>query len=149
MENTNSNAISMDIASLFDAIITKGSITGEVTLGDNLNITLKVLDTGELLAAEAEATTNHPFMPDDIISRGRIVSILTAATVSLNGIEIEQAKLTKEENRARKQTLFKKYMGLPVHLVDKAYNKYKELQEKQREMYSKPVDELQEGIKNF
>ena len=26
--------------------------------------------------------------------------------------------------------LFKKYMGLPVYLVDKAYDKYKELQEK-------------------
>ena len=145
----NKNAISMDIASLFDAIITKGSITGEVTLGDNLNILLKVLDTGELLAAEAEATTNHPFMPDDIVSRGRIVSILTAATVSLNGIEIEQDNLTKEENRIRKQTLFKKYMALPVYLVDKAYAKYKELQEKQQKVYTKPIEELEVDVENF
>lgn len=145
----NKNAISMDIASLFDAIITKGSITGEVTLGDNLNILLKVLDTGELLAAEAEATTNHPFMPDDIVSRGRIVSILTSATVSLNGIEIEQPNLTKEENRIRRQTLFKKYMALPTHLVDKAYTKYKELQEKQQKVYSKPIEEIEADIENF
>lgn len=145
----NKNAISMDIASLFDAIITKGSITGEVTLGDNLNILLKVLDTGELLAAEAEATTNHPFMPDDIVSRGRIVSILTSATVSLNGIEIEQSNLSKEENRIRRQTLFKKYMALPTHLVDKAYTKYKELQEEQQKVYAKPIEELEADIENF
>lgn len=145
----NKNAISMDIASLFDAIITQGVVTGEVTLGDNLNISLKVLDTGELLAAEAEATTNHPFMPDDIVSRGRIVSILTTATVSLNGIDIEQPNLSKEDNRIRKQTVFKKYMALPVHLVDKAYAKYKELQEEQQKIYSKPVEEFQEDIKNF
>lgn len=149
MENKNNEAISSDIISLFDAIITKGTITGEVNLGDNLNITLKVLDTGELLAAEAEATTNHPFMPDDIVSRGRIVSILTAATVSLNGIEIEQSSLSKEDNRLRKRTLFKKYMALPVHLVDKAHNKYKELQAKQEKMFTKSIDEIQEDIKNF
>ena len=149
MENNKDNAISTDIASLFDAIITQGSVTGEVTLGENLNIMLKVLDTGELLAAEAEATTNHPFMPDDIVSRGRIVSILTAATVSLNGIDIEQKHLTKEDNRVRKHTLFKKYMALPVYLVDEAYAKYKELQEKQKNIYTKPVNELQEDIENF
>lgn len=149
MENKKNEAISSDIVSLFDAIITKGAITGDVTLGENLNITLKVLDTGQLLAAEAEATTNHPFMPDDIVSRGRIVSILTAATVHLNGIEIEQSSLSKEENRARKQTLFKKYMALPVYMIDKAYDKYKELQEEQKKIFSKPIDEIQEDIENF
>ena len=149
MEQNKDNAISTDIASLFDALITQGTITGDVTLGENLNITLKVLDTGELLAAEAEATTNHPFMPNDIVTRGRIISILTAATVALNGIDIEQSKLTKEENNARRNMLFKKYMGLPVYLVDKAYDKYKELQEKQKEMFTKPIEELQEDIKNF
>lgn len=149
MENKKNEAISSDIVSLFDAIITKGAITGDVTLGENLNITLKVLDTGQLLAAEAEATTNHPFMPEDIVSRGRIVSILTAATVYLNGIEIEQSSLSKEENRARKNTLFKKYMALPVYMIDKAYDKYKELQEEQKKIFSKPIDEIQEDIKNF
>lgn len=149
MDNKKNEAISSDIVSLFDEIITKGVITGDVTLGENLNITLKVLDMGELLAAEAEATTNHPFMPDDIVSRGRIISILTAATVHLNGIEIQQSSLTNEENRARRNTLFKKYMSLPVHLVDKAYDKYKELQQEQRDVYSKPIEDFQEDIKNF
>lgn len=149
MENKINEAISTDIISLFDEIITKGIITGDVVLGENLKITLKVLDMGELLAAEADATTNHPFFPGDIVSRGRIISILTSATVRLNGIEIEQSKLSKEENKARKNILFKKYMELPVHLVDKAYDKYKELQDKQKEMFNKPAEEMQENIENF
>lgn len=149
MENKKNEAISSDIISLFDDIITKGAITGDVTLGENLKITLKVLDMGELLAAEADATTNHPFFPGDIVSRGRIISILTAATVCLNGIDIEQSNLSKEENKERKNMLFKKYMALPVHLVDKAYDKYKELQDKQKEVFNKPVNELQKDIENF
>lgn len=149
MENKKNEAISADIISLFDEIITKGTITGDVTLGDNLKITLKVLDTGELLAAEADATTNHPFFPADIVSRGRVVSILTSATVYLNGIEIEQPSLSKEENNARKKVLFKKYMALPVHQIDKAYDRYKELQEEQKKLFSKPMEEIKENIENF
>lgn len=148
-QEVNQEAISQDIISMFDTIISKGELHQDFQIADNLTLTLKVLNTGELLAAEAEATTNHPYFPMDIVNRGRIVSILTRATVAINGVDVTQTNLSKQENEARRNTLYRKIMQLPPEIVEKAHKDYMELQSKQVEALSKPIDELLEDVKSF
>lgn len=148
-EEVKKEAISEDIISMFDTIISKGELHEDFKIADNLTLTLKVLNTGELLAAEAEATTNHPYFPMDIVNRGRIVSILTRATVAINGVDVTQNGLSKEENEARRNVLYRKIMQLPPEIVEKAHKDYINLQKKQVEALSKPIDELLEDVNSF
>lgn len=148
-KNKRDEAVAQDINSMFDAIISKSELTDTFELIPGLNITLKTLNTGEILSAEADAVTNNIKLPLDVMGRGRIISLLTAATQSINGVDIIQDNLSDADNYVRKISLHNKYLKLPPELVDIAYGKYNKLQSDKVELLNKPIEEISNGIKTF
>ena len=141
-------AITKDLSIFFDNLITKGKISKTVELSDNLTIEIRTLDTWETLMADARIPLNIIGAASDVSARARYVSILASATVSINGIDINQDSLTSNENARRIDEVYKKYMELPPALLDLLKEEYDKLVEKQMEFYKKP-EEVIENIENF
>lgn len=141
--------LSRDFLSVLDNVITKSEFSKEFKINNSLTIELRVLETGELLVAESRVGLNPNLIPTDITYRARNLSILAAATVSLNGIPIKRKEMTEEENSARVTSLYKKFLKMPASLADEMCSKYEELSIEQREFINKDFGELSKDIENF
>lgn len=140
--------ITKDLTLFFDNIISKGYMTREVKLTEDLTIELKVLDTWETLQADSRIPLLFVEGVRDVSSRARIISELATATISVNGIDIKREDLTDKENALRVEELYQKYLKLPPSLLDKLQQEYVKLSNEQLDFYTKP-EELSEKIENF
>ena len=148
LNNDENNPITKDLSIFFDNLITKGKVSKEIKLSDNLTIEIRTLDTWETLMADARIPLDLINGASDISTRARYVSILASATVSINGIDINQPTLTSSENGQRIDEVYKKYMSLPPALLDVLREEYDNLVKEQMEFYNKP-EEVARNIENF
>lgn len=136
-----------DLLNIFDEIIKPGVVEMEEEIVKGFTVKVKVLDTGEAVAAEAIMRYDGK-IPSDLVARVRGASILSRAIVSLNGDIIEREGMTAGEIDRRRQVLYTQLLKLPALLIQKAYELYVKAYAKQQEYYTN-LDETGEEIKNF
>ncbi len=127
---------------LFDSLITKNYITKEIKVG-NLTLVLKPLSSGELLEADTIYIASVSSIPNDVVSRARMVSTLSYAIESVNGHKITSED--KEEERSLKNKLYNLLMKLPPSVLDNIYSEYMELVNQQNDLFK----DVGENIENF
>ena len=142
------NEVSADIDLIFESILFSGHVEKEFNVSKGFKVKLKPLETGEILTAEAIDIANVYNMPMDIIQRARKVSILSYATVSINGSLSKKDDLTEDQNRNRRKVIHKKYLELPPTIIDKMFDFYIEVVNAQGDLY-KDVDTLGDKSENF
>jgi hypothetical protein len=139
--------VNQDITLFFNNFIKSGEVIKERTVAPNFKVKLRVLNTGELLAAESVLLSTEG-IASDIVAKVRAASILSQAVISINGIDIEKENLKKEENNMRRSSLYQQLLKTPAIIVQKAYALYIEAVKEQNEMYD-DIGELTEKTKNF
>lgn len=136
-----------DLFNIFEDIIKPGLIELEREVVKGFKIKVKVLDTGEAVAAES-VMRYDPRVPVDLVARVRGAAILSRAIVSLNNDTIEREDMTPEQISVRRDILYKQLLKLPALVIQKAYELYVEAYNKQQDVY-KNLGESSEEIKNF
>lgn len=146
IENNKENELNKDLQLLFDGFIKEGKVIEEKEVVPGFKVKLKVLDTGELLAAEAIMSTSTA--PVDIVARVRAASILSQAIIELNDSTIEKEGMTESDIRIRRALLYKQLLKLPAVVVQKSYSFYIDCVNKQNKIYENPKETL-ENLENF
>lgn len=123
---------------MFDELITKNYITKEVKI-EGINVTIRPLKTDEFLESEMVPVSSLSTVPPDVIARLRMVSTLSAAIISINGVEI------LEDEKDLRSKVHKLLMKLPPAVIDHLFNEYRILQDEQAKMFL----DVQEKIENF
>jgi hypothetical protein len=127
--------------SIFNELVTKNYITDEVCLGD-ATFVIKPLTAGELLEAESVQLAASDRVPKDIVARVRMVSTLSYAILSINGIPVDREK---PEDKDGKLNLYKLLMKLPPAFIDQLYSSYLKLVETQ----NKTILNFSKDVENF
>jgi septum formation inhibitor-activating ATPase MinD len=120
----------------FNNFIKQGNVIKEETVVPGMKVKLKVLDTGELLAAESILALTNPGIPVDVIQKVRAASILSQSVMAINGMDVEDEKLTSEVNKARRNNLYKNLLKMPAFVVTKIYKLYTDAVAEQNELYT-------------
>lgn len=136
-----------DLFNIFEDIIKPGSVEMEREVVKGFKIKLKVLDTGEAIAAESIMRYDSR-VPVDLVARARGAAILSRAIVSINNDTIERDDMSQAQKNARRDLLFKQLLKLPALIIQKAYELYIEAYQKQQEIYDDLGNSIEE-IKNF
>lgn len=136
-----------DLFNIFDEIIKPGNVELEREVMNGWTVRVKVLDTGEAVAAEAVMRYDGA-IPSDLVARVRGASILSRAIVSINGDVIEREGMDRRAIDARRSVLYTQLLKLPAVIIQKTYELYVEAYEKQQEYY-KNLNKTGEEIKNF
>jgi hypothetical protein len=136
-----------DLDLFFNDFIKKGQIEKEDEVVPGFKIKVKVLSAGELITAESVMRVN-PEIPPDIVQKARCASILSQATISINGSLIIKDKMTRKEIAMRQAHLYQRLLDMPAYVVQKAYELYLEAVLEQNKLYSNP-EELSKKIENF
>ena len=136
-----------DLFNIFEDIIKPGSVEMEREVVKGFKIKLKVLDTGEAIAAESIMRYDSR-VPVDLVARARGAAILSRAIVSINDDTIERDDMSQAQKNARRDLLFKQLLKLPALIIQKAYELYIEAYQKQQEIYDDLGNSIEE-IKNF
>jgi len=133
-------------ASIFDelmaAAIEKGSPRKEATIMDGLKVELKVLNSSELMDAESLAIAMNRNIPDDIVNKARMVSILASATTKINGVDMERED--SKEQREVVDAIRAKYGVLAPKIIDRMFGFYRALERKNDALF-----ENADKIENF
>jgi hypothetical protein len=149
--NMADNVINFDntkeLEQFFDGFIKKGVVIKDREIVPGMKIKLKVLDTGELLAAESILSATNPNIPPDVIQKVRGASILSQALLSINDMVVERETLTKEEIRLRRISLYQNLLRMPAIVIQKAYELYVEAAREQNKLYED--GQLVDKIENF
>lgn len=136
-----------DLFNIFEDIIKPGNVEMEREVVKGFKIKLKVLDTGEAIAAESIMRYDSR-VPVDLVARARGAAILSRAIVSINDDTIERDDMSLAQKNARRDLLFKQLLKLPALIIQKAYELYIEAYQKQQEIYNDLGSSIEE-IKNF
>lgn len=130
------------LEALFDSLITKGFVTKEVKLGD-ITFVLKPLSTGEFLEAETVYIATVNAVPNDVVGKVRMISSLSHAIISVNGVSIENSDVNIE--RANRDKLHNLLMKLPPSAIDYLQEAFRAVTAEQEKMFS----DLSGKIENF
>lgn len=126
---------------MFESLINKGYVTKEIAL-DNLKLTMKVLDTAEILQADAVFTESSGNIPEDVLHRLRVVSNLSYAIMSINDVTVpKDAKEAYEMRHQIREILMK----LPPTVIEYLAKQYRTMVDEQDKIY----ENLGEHIENF
>ncbi|MCX8074098.1 MAG: hypothetical protein N2749_00730 [Clostridia bacterium] len=136
-----------DLNIFFDNFIKTGEVVKEKEIAPNFKVKLRVLNTGELLAAETILKATND-IPTDIVAKVRAASILSQAIISINDLDIEKNNATQEENNLRRINLYKQLLRMPAIIVQKTYALYIDAVQEQNSLYEN-LDETVEKVKNF
>lgn len=136
-----------DLFNIFDDIIKPGNIEMEREVVKGFKVRVKVLDTGEAIAAESIMRYDSK-IPVDLVARARGAAILSRAIISINNDTIERDDMSLAQKNARRELLFKQLLKLPALIIQKAYELYVEAYKKQQEVYN-DLGSTVEEIKNF
>lgn len=131
----------------FENFIKTGTVVKEKEVLKNFKVKLKVLDTGELLDAQAVLSLTNPGIPADVAIKVRGAAILSRSIISINDIEVESKDLTDEENRLKRHSLYRQLLRTPAIVIQKAYELYIEAVKEQNEFYT--GKNLTDNIENF
>lgn len=137
-----------DLDNVFEQVITKGRIEEEKEVFEGFKVKMHPLNQRDLISAETVFLSSLDRIPRDVIQKTRMVSIATKATISVNGVEIEQEDMTREEKQERRESLYKKYMELSPDAIRKVFDFYLELVRKQEDIFNSS-EEVKDGIENF
>lgn len=147
MNETKKDDMNIDIMSLFDNFIKPGVIEDEKEVVKGFKIKVKVLDVGELAAAEA-IIVREDEVPVDVIAKVRAAKILSQATLAINDVPIERGDMNETEKRERRILLYKQFLRLPAIAIQKSYEFYLDCVTKQENFYN-DVEDIQNKTKNF
>ncbi len=138
-ENNKNNERDFEFESFFDNLITKGYIEKEREILKGFTVKVRPLNSDEQIGAESITIANNPYVPRDTIEKIRVISMLSKAIVSVNGVAIEGKEARKK--------LHEKLLSLPTHINDDLYALYVDCIEEQRKLYMD--EELGEKIEAF
>lgn len=127
---------------MLDSLITDNVITKEVTIGKNVFV-LKTLSTGEYLESAYIYIASIPDIPNDVVSRVRLISNLSYAVVSINGMVIESED--KEKEQREREKLYTTLLKMPPPVIDSLSIAFGELIEEQNKLFGN----IGETIENF
>lgn len=136
-----------ELEAMFDSLITKSYVEDSIAITKDIKITLRVLSSEELMAAETIWFSDMTTMPRDVISKARILNILTYATTAING------KMAPKEGQGYsgkdienwRRFLHTKYSKLSPTLIDRMYSFYQGLNERQAKLLLELVGEEGNG----
>lgn len=138
-----------DIDKIFDTLITTGRVELEREIFPGFTVKVRPLNTSEQLFAESKlAIANNPDMPRDVVQRARMLSILSDATIAINGKPIISSEFPDEMNAERRRAMNTNYMKLPPDMIDQVFALYLEAVGQQNRIYSDGKG-LKEGVSNF
>lgn len=136
-----------DLDLFFNDFIKKGRVEKEGEVVPGLRVRLKVLNTGELVSAEALMRMSSEF-PPDVVVKIRGASILSQAILSINNYEIEKENMEIEQIKQRRSKLYRQLLEMPAYVVQKTYELYLDAVIEQNKFYSE-AKETAGKIKNF
>lgn len=136
-----------DLFNIFEDIIKPGNVVLEKEVVKGFKVKVRVLDTGEAIAAES-IMRYDPRVPTDLVARARGAAILSRAIISINDDDIERDDMSSAQINTRRDILFKQLLKLPALVIQKSYELYVEAYKKQREIYDDLGGSIEE-IKNF
>lgn len=135
-----------EISSIFDNFIKSGYLTKEKEVVPGLKVKVKVLNTGELLAAQT--IMSHENAPSDIVVKLRAASILSQCLLEFDGTKVVPDICDEREERARRVLLYSKLLQMPSLVIQKMYELYLEAVKDQNNKYS-DLSKTGEEIENF
>lgn len=136
-----------DLDLLLNDFIKNGIVEKTKLIVPGFKVRLKVLDTGELLTAEA--FMDMSVAPKDIVARVRAASILSQAIISINDVDIIPEGFDSQNYIiSRKRDLYQKLLKMPAMVVQKTYEFYIECVKEQNDKYE-DLEGTIEDIKNF
>lgn len=127
---------------MLDSLITDNLITKDVTVGKTTFV-LKTLSVGEYLESAYIYIASIPEIPNDVVSRVRLISNLSYAIVSINGRTIENED--KEKERDEREKLYATLLKMPPPVIDSLSLAFAELIEEQNKLFGN----IGETIENF
>lgn len=128
--------------SSFEELVKTNTITREVQLTDNLKVTLKGLNSKQSLSAESYFEKNWVYI-GDIVGRARKLSIISAAVVKINEIEIDRS--TDEKDMSATLKIRNKLLELGGEVIDCLYEEYIEILKQRQKMFK----DFGGALKNF
>lgn len=137
-----------DISSFFENFIKKNKFIKEYDFGNDFKVSMHPCTTGELMEAELFVRGQNPGIPVDTMIKLRSAAILSQAIDSLCGVKIEDPAQSEDDIMLRRTTLYTKILSLPPDLVEKMYECYLDVVDKQAELYKNPL-KLDKEIENF
>lgn len=140
---------SMDLNTFFEGFIKQGRIAEEHDFGNGMTVSLRPLNMGELIEAEAIIRNSNPDIPMDSMVKLRAASILSKAIIKIGGNLIEREDMDEEQIRMRRFTLYTQLIKMPPHLITQMYAFYLETVHKQDAFYSAPVDDVLNKTEDF
>ena len=145
MEKNKDTMIDDDFLAVLDSIITKGKLEKEITITPELKLTMRILDTWETITAESISPLKVDEASLDLVFKTRGLNKIIRAIVAVNGIPVEDEKLTPELSRARRVALYSKVGALPTSLIDKIQQGYIDLCLEQEKLF-RDVDKNSENF---
>jgi hypothetical protein len=136
-----------DLDLFFNNFIKKGNVEDEKQIVPGFTIKLKALNTGELLTAESIMLMDRN-VPNDIVVKVRSASILSQAILSINGMSVDKEGWNKDEIAKRRSKLYRQLLSMSAYVIQKAYEAYIEIVDKQNHLYSN-AEETVKNIENF
>lgn len=140
---------SMDLNTFFEGFIKKGEFNEEHDFGNGMKVTVKPLNMGELIEAEAIIRNTNPNIPMDSMVKLRAASILSKAIIKIGDNVIERPDMDAEQISMRRFTLYAQLIKMPPHLITKMYEFYLEVVQKQNTFYTAPVSDVLDKAEDF
>ena len=140
---------SMDLNTFFEGFIKEGQFTEESDFGNGMKVTVKPLNMGELIEAEAIIRNSNPNIPMDSMVKLRAASILSKAITKIGDSVIERSDMTEEQISMRRFTLYAQLIKMPPSLITKMYAFYLEVVKKQDEYYTMPIKDVLDKNEDF
>lgn len=140
---------SMDLNTFFEGFIKQGVFTEEHDFGNGMKVTVKPLNMGELIEAEAIIRNSNPNIPMDSMVKLRAAAILSKAIVKIGDSVIERTDMDEEQISMRRFTLYAQLIKMPPSLITKMYAFYIEVVQKQDAFYTAPVGDMIDKAEDF
>ena len=138
----------MDVNAFFDNVIKKNQFVREKDFGNGFVITVRPLNVGELIEAEAIIRNGNPKIPIDTMVKLHAAAILSKAIVKIGSKPIEDDNYTDEEIQLRRFALYSKLIQMPPLLITDMYKFYLATVQEEESFYSSASD-LDKKIEDF
>lgn len=138
-------------ANIFDQLISKNYMTKDVMI-DGIKFTIKTLSSSEYLDADSIYIATLPYIPQDVISRARMISNLAYAIISINDIPVYEEGCKPKEKEKAIHKLYEHLRELPPAIIDVLAKELNALLIKQSDIMKETFDspgKAKEAIENF
>jgi len=132
-----------EIDLMFEELLLDTNISREVKLTPRFRMTLKTLNTQDVLNADTLYIATVSGVPRDVVDRVRMVSTLLYSITAVNGKNLYGDDEVK--NRAARENLNKKLMSIPPAGIDILRAEYSSMIDAQTKLFEK----VEEKIENF